>query len=115
MTAEEAQSKGYTDGEVICTPYNGSTVQTYKVKYSKETDEVISREKEELSIYNSRNYMICKIVDSENKDDTGTDEPGGNPPTDPTDPTPPSDTDTPSVDTPTENTGSVQPDTGSEG
>lgn len=118
MTAEEAQSKGYTDGEVICTPYNGSTVQTYKVKYSKETDEVISREKEELSIYNSRNYMICKIVDSENKDDTGTDEPGGNPPTDPTDPTdptPPSDTDTPSVDTPTESTGSVQPDTGSEG
>lgn len=84
MTSEEAKAKGYYDGKVICTPYNGSTVQTYKVKYDKETNQVISREKEALSIYNCRNYMICKIVDPEveNPDDTT------DPSTPGTDPTP---------------------------
>lgn len=112
MTEEEAKSKGYTDGEVICTPYNGSTVQTYKLKYDKETNELISKEKEDLSIYNCRNYMICKIVNSEDKDDsedsgnTGTDTPTD--PTDPTDPTTPSEPDTPTTDTTTGNTGSTE-------
>ncbi len=107
MTPDEAAAKGYADGQVICTPYNGSTVQTYKVKYNKETDEVISREKEDLSIYNCRNYMICKIVDTENKEDPDT--PGTDTPTDPTDPnnpTPPSGSDTPSSEPTTEDTGS---------
>ena len=105
MTTEEAKAKGYTDGSVICTPYNGSTVQTYKLKYNKETDELISKEKEELSIYNCRNYMICKIVDPENKDDNTTDDPGTGTPTDPTDPTPPSGTDTPTTDPTPDNEG----------
>ena len=96
MTTEQANAKGYKDGSVICTPYNGSTVQTYKLKYDKDTKELISREKEELSIYNCRNYMICKIVDPVNPDDgnTGTDTPTE--PTDPTDPTEPTETPTPS-------------------
>lgn len=109
MTADEAAAKGYTDGSVICTPYNGSTVQTYKVKYNKATDEMISREKEALSIYNCRNYMICKIVESDDKDDSTTDTPGTDTPTDPTDPTdptPPSGSDTSSSENTTESSGS---------
>lgn len=107
MTSEEAKAKGYADGQTICTPYTGSTVQTYKVKYNKETDEMISREKEELSIYNCRNHMICKIVDKDNTDDTdtpGTDTPTD--PTDPSDPTPPSETDTTTDNNSTEDSGS---------
>ena len=100
MTTEEAKAKGYYDGKVICTPYNGSTVQTYKVKYDKTTNEVISREKEALSIYNCRNYMICKIVDPEETPED---------PTTPTDPTTPSE---PS--TPTEPSTPSTPDSGSE-
>lgn len=107
MTPDEAAAKGYTDGEVICTPYNGSTVQTYKLKYSKETDELISKEEEELSIYNCRNYMICKIVDPNNKEETDT--PGTDTPTDPTDPsepTSPTEPETPTVNQPTTESGS---------
>jgi len=109
MTAEEAKAKGYTDGQVICTPYNGSTVQTYKLKYNKETDELISKEKEDLSIYNCRNYMICKIVESDNKEDsedsgnTGTDTP-----TDPTDPTTPTEPEPPTTEPTTGTTGSTE-------
>lgn len=107
MTPDEAKAKGYTDGQVICTPYNGSTVQTYKLKYSKDTDELISKEKEALSIYNCRNYMICKIVDTENKEDP--DNPGTDTPTDPTepsDPTTPNEPDTPTGDQNTEDSSS---------
>lgn len=107
MTTEEAKAKGYYDGKVICTPYNGSTVQTYKVKYNKETNEVISREKEALSIYNCRNYMICKIVDPEEEkpEDPTT-------PTDPTDPTDPTTPSEPSA--PIEPSTPSTPDSGSE-
>lgn len=103
MTTEEAKAKGLTDGEVICTPYNGSTVQTYKVKHSKETNEVISREKEAFSVYNCRNYMICKIVDPEEEkpDDQTT-------PTDPTVPSTPVDPSTPTDPSETTTTPSIE-------
>ncbi len=105
MTTEQAKAKGLSDGEVICTPYNGSTVQTYKVKYNKETNEVISREKEAFSVYNCRNYMICKIVDpEEEKPDDPTDPTDPSTPTDPTDPTTPTDPSGPSESPSTENT-----------
>ena len=55
-------SEGYRDGQVITTAYNGCTVQTYKCKYSKETDELISREKEALSQYKKRDKVVVKIV-----------------------------------------------------
>lgn len=54
--------KGYKDGDVITTPYTGYTVKTYKCKYSKETDELISRDFEAQSVYKSRNKVIAKIV-----------------------------------------------------
>ena len=55
--------KGYKDGQVITTPYNGCTVQTYKLKYSKETGELISREEDQLSKYKKRDKVVVKIVD----------------------------------------------------
>ena len=115
MTEEEAKAKGYVDGQVICTPYNGSTVQTYKLKYNKQTDELISREKEDLSIYNCRNYMICKIVDDKTDDDTSTDDPGTDTPTDPTDPVDPPSTDSTTDAPTTETEGSNEPVPGTGG
>lgn len=55
--------KGYKDGEVIATPYTGYTVQTFRCKYDKATDSLISREKEAYSVYSKRDKIICKIVD----------------------------------------------------
>lgn len=57
--------EGYKDGDVIVSGYNGFTVQTYKHKYSKETDELISTEPEAKSIYKRRDRVICKIIQEE--------------------------------------------------
>lgn len=57
--------QGYKDGEVITTPYKGYTVKTYKLKYSKETDELISREYDQTSRYKKRDKVIVKIVKPE--------------------------------------------------
>lgn len=64
-TPAEAASKGYQDGQVITTAYTGYTVQTYKLKYDKETDELISREKDQLSKYKKRDKVVVKIVSTE--------------------------------------------------
>lgn len=60
--------EGYKDGDVIVSGYNGFTVQTYKNKYSKETDELISTEPEAKSIYKRRDRVICKIIQEEVSD-----------------------------------------------
>ena len=62
MTASEAAAAGYKDGEVIQTAYTGYSVDTYKIKYSKETGEEISREKEAYSKYKSRDKITISIV-----------------------------------------------------
>lgn len=56
-------AKGYEDGEIITTPYTGYDVNTYRCKYSKETDSLISRDFEDLSDYNKRDKVVCKIQD----------------------------------------------------
>ena len=56
--------KGYKDGQEIVTPYTGYIVQTYKEKYSKETDELISKDKWTYDVYKKRDQVICKIVDT---------------------------------------------------
>lgn len=61
MTADNKD--GYKDGDVINSPYTGFNIKTYKCKYSKETDELISRALEEHSIYAKRDKLICKIVE----------------------------------------------------
>ena len=62
MTKSEAAAAGYKDGQVIQTAYTGYSVNTYKVKYSKETKEEISREKEAYSKYKSRDKITVSIV-----------------------------------------------------
>ena len=54
--------EGYKNGEVITTPYTGYTVKTYKLKYDKETDELIAREYDRTSRYKKRDKVIAKIV-----------------------------------------------------
>ncbi len=56
--------KGYTDGQEIVTPYRGYVVQTYKEKYSKATDELLSKDKWTYDVYKKRDQVICKIVDA---------------------------------------------------
>ena len=53
--------EGYVDGEVIQTAYTGRTVKTYRVKYSKATDEKISSEYEDTSRYKSRDKIIARV------------------------------------------------------
>ena len=64
-TPSEAAAQGYHDGQVITTAYTGYTVQTYKLKYNKETDELISREEDQLSKYKKRDKVIVKVVGGE--------------------------------------------------
>lgn len=88
-------SKGYKDGQEITSPYTGYTVQTYKCKYDKETDALISREKEAYSVYNKRDRVVAKIVDpNAPSTDTPADTPADTPdtpavPDTPVTPTPP--------------------------
>lgn len=60
--------KGYTDGQVITTPYTGCTVKTYRCRYDKETQELISRDFEARSKYKSRDEVIAKIVTTPTED-----------------------------------------------
>lgn len=59
---EDNNPNGYKDGETISSPYNGYSIQTYKLKYNKETGELISKEEDRLSRYKKRDYTIAKIV-----------------------------------------------------
>lgn len=54
--------QGYTDGQVLTTPYQGYTVRTYKLKYDKETKELISKEEDQVSRYKKRDKVVVKIV-----------------------------------------------------
>ena len=71
---EVTADSGFKDGEVESSPHTGYTVQTYKLKYSKETDELISREKEAYSAYSKSDKVVYKVITDET--------------TEPTDPTP---------------------------
>ena len=58
---EKNNSKGYKDGEVITSPYTGYKVRTYKLKYDKATNELISSKAEATSTYSKRDKEVCKI------------------------------------------------------
>ena len=62
-TKEEVVSadSGHKDGEVKTSAYTGYTVQTYKLKYNKETNELISRNKEAYSVYSKRDKVVYKV------------------------------------------------------
>lgn len=62
VTKEVEPGSGHKDGEVETTPYTGYKVQTYKCKYDKETDQLITREKEAYSKYDKRDKVVYKVV-----------------------------------------------------
>lgn len=54
---------GYEDGDVITSGYTGYEVYTYRCRYDKETNELISREYEDWSEYWARNEVIARIIE----------------------------------------------------
>ena len=73
------------DGQVKTSGYSGLTVQTYKLKYDKETDELISREKEAYSVYSKRDKEVYKYKGDATEPTTApTTEPTTAPTTEPT-------------------------------
>ena len=75
ITKEVAPGSGHYDGEVEGTVHTGYTVQSYKLKYDKETNELISREKEAYSVYSKSDKIVYKVKTDDK-------------PTEPTDPQP---------------------------
>ena len=53
--------EGYKDGDVIQTAYTGRTVKSYRVKYSKATDEKISSTYEATSRYKTRDKIVARV------------------------------------------------------
>lgn len=72
MSADNAQ--GYRNGDYITEPYTGYDIETYRCKYSKETDELLSKELEDVSNYRKRDAVICAIEGS-SSENAGNDSP----------------------------------------
>ena len=53
--------EGYVDGQVIQTAYTGRTVKTYRQKFDKSTDKLISSDYEATSRYKSRDKIIARV------------------------------------------------------
>ncbi len=53
--------EGYKNGDYIEEPFTGYDIKTYRCKYDKETDELISKDPEAQSSYRKRDGIICKI------------------------------------------------------
>ena len=113
-TKEEvvSASSGHYNGEVKTTAYTGYTIQTYKVKYDKETKEQISRDEEEYSVYDKRDQVVYKVNTPAATTPPET-EPTNPPSTEPTTPdTEPTDPSTESTDPPTDPTDPPESDGG---
>ena len=81
---EEDNEDGYIDGEVIYNGWMGYSVDTYKYKYDKQTDELLYCELESHSEYSKRDKTICKINKPEEETSESTTEPDTEPTTEPT-------------------------------
>lgn len=81
--------KGYKDGQVITSPYTGYKSEGWIVRYDKQTDKEIDREKISTDKYHTRDKVVVKIVEEEEENPTEPDptEPEPTEPT-PTEPTP---------------------------
>ncbi len=66
--------EGYKNGDYIVEPSIGYDVKTYRCRYDKKTDALISRDFEASSSYRKRDAVICKI-DSAVSPDTGSSTP----------------------------------------
>ena len=83
---EVGPDEGFKDGQVETSAYTGYTVQTYKCKYNKETNELISREKEAFSEYDKRDKVVYKVVETTEPTQPETTEPTQPETTNPTEP-----------------------------
>lgn len=63
--------EGYRDGDYITEPYTGYDIKTYKCKYDKQTDALISRDFEANTSYNKLDAVICKIDAAQQAPSTG--------------------------------------------
>ena len=85
-------AEGYTDGQVISksSPCNGYECKSYRNKYDRETNKLISSTLENHDTYGKRDKVVVKIVDPNPPDDTTDTTPGTpvTPPDDTTDTTP---------------------------
>ena len=72
---EADNEKGYKDGDVITSGYTGYKIRTYRCKYSKATDELISSEVEATSKYDRRDKVVCKIKKDEETTEPSTQSP----------------------------------------
>lgn len=59
--------QGYQDGDYITEPYTGYDIKTYRCRYDKETDELISKEYEATSNYRKRDAVVCVIEGAVNQ------------------------------------------------
>ncbi len=62
---QKPAGSGYYDGQVIRPGSPGSYVKTYRCKYDKETDELISRDFEAYSSYQAVNILVVRIEGGE--------------------------------------------------
>lgn len=60
-TMPENNEAGYKDGDVIQSAHTGYKAVSYRCKYDKETNKLISKEKEANSSYKKTDKIICKI------------------------------------------------------
>ena len=91
----EVTDGSYADGETITSPYTGYTVDTYKYKYDKQTDELISKELEAHSEYTRRDKVVAVVP-------RATEPPATTPPATEPPATEPPETDPPATEPPTE-------------
>ena len=64
-TASEAKAKGYKNGQVKQEGVKGYTVYSYKCKYDKETNELISRDYEATSNYVKKDKIVIVVIPDE--------------------------------------------------
>lgn len=67
----ENNSEGYTNGQIISAPCTGYKVNTYRCKYSKATNELLSRKFEAFSDYKKMDAVVCLIDDYKNITEDG--------------------------------------------
>lgn len=60
-TMRPGNTEGYTDGQYIVQPYTGYIVETYRCKYDKLTDTLISQTLEATTEYQRQDGIICRI------------------------------------------------------
>lgn len=71
QTMDADNADGYKNGDYIVTPYKGYDVNTYRCRYDKKTNALISKDKEAFSDYKKRDAIICEIRDAAPTPPTG--------------------------------------------